>query len=437
MNQIKIAALFPGQGAFYRSALKENRALYPAIDEALSEVDAAGRTFIHRSISDILFGPEPSGWEEMLGSSPELLQVGIYAVSVAIYRVLQTNGLNPDVLIGHSFGEIAALVCGGVYSVSQGTEIVLHRSAALKALQSTGGYMAALSVDRSRAEKLLAMAGGVETAIASENHKGQTVISGPEADMDRCAEIAAILKISFAKLKSPYPFHSPAMKPACHAFADRIRSIATKPSATPIFSPILNRYYTASDVLADRLAEHLVLPVNFASAMEKMYGEGVRTFVECGALNALTKITAAALEKPDVTAVACLDSSGEVASLRRAFETLGGQGLLTQPPIASPHTRSLSIANRCALQMTPSQRSQTLRTNSKNPAMRSPKQGAVYTGSLSSIATACVNQGVVGKSEMAPTRFRTPRTHYFSDSQIVRKASDLASADSVGLSEAE
>src|SRR5262249_9323562 len=229
-----------------------------------------------------LFGQESINVADLFTQMPHLSQIAIYAISLAVYRVLQTYGLQPSVLMGHSFGEIAALVAGGWYSVGQGVEIVLHRTAALQALGNTVGYMAALATDRTRAEKILDLAGGEDMAIACENHKGQTVISGPSADMDRCEEVAKILNISFARLKSPYPFHSPMLKAACADFAGRIRHIKGKTGDVPVFSPILNAYYEDKDVLADCLSAHLVLPVNFASAVQQFYQEDVRTFVESG-----------------------------------------------------------------------------------------------------------------------------------------------------------
>ncbi len=345
MRNLKAAALFPGQGAFYWAALKESRAHFPVIEDVVSEVDAVASKRINRSIYEVLFRPGPISASALLTPSSEVVQLGIYALSVAVYRVLQSNGFHPDVLVGHSFGEIAALVCGGAYSVAQGTAIVLHRTAALKAL-SGSGYMAVLNVGASRAEELLAMAGGADIAVASENHRGQTVISGSTAAMDHCAAIAAALKISFTRLKSAYPFHSPVMETARREFRRRIRSITAKSPATPVFSPILNRYYTAGDVLADCLADHLILPVRFASTVRKMYDAGVRTFVECGALNALTKITGTALQEFDVTTLACLDPAGDLASLRTALHALACRAPLSWQ-IADDH--NLLRANRAGV----------------------------------------------------------------------------------------
>jgi acyl transferase domain-containing protein len=346
MTNSKVSVLFPGQGAFYCGALKDIRATHPQIDTVISEIDRAAKPALNASVADVLFGRTPADVAESFTNAPPLSQMMIYTISLAVYRVLQAQGLQPSVLMGHSFGEIAALVAGGWFSVEQGAEIVLHRTAALQALGKAEGYMAALATDRSRAEKILDLAGGKETAIASENHSGQTVISGRHADMDRCMEIAKLLQISFVKLNSPYPFHSPLLKAACADYASRIRHIEAKQGQVPVFSPILNRYYDAKDVLSDCLAEHLVTPVNFATGVQRLYKDGVRVFVESGALTALTKLTSLALGKSDVQTVACLDpGSGEFESFKKAVNTLTAHGLLKGHQPAPSHSVLLPHAN--------------------------------------------------------------------------------------------
>ena len=332
-----IAILFPGQGSFYRSALKECRAAYPQVDAVLAEIDEVAKPWLNASVATTLFDATAPDIADLLAHSPELLQMAIYGISVATYKILQSYGLRPAVLAGHSFGEIAALTCGGAFTVGQGAEIVLHRMAALRVVTKGAGYMAALGTDRLQAEKILDLAGASHSAVAVVNHKTQTVISGAAAEMDTCAEIAKALKIPVVKLNSPYPFHSPVVAAAREDFARRIRQIPEGKLEARVFSPILNRYYTDGDAFADCLAEHLVKPVNFASAVERLYEEGVRLFAECGAMNTLGSIAGKALGKPDVTTIACLDhASGEMASLKAAIRSLTIQGALPEAQPARP-----------------------------------------------------------------------------------------------------
>src|ERR1051326_2643574 len=184
MKGSKLAVMFPGQGAFYPGALKQAGREYPSVRDVFAEVDSVAEARLSQSVTGKLWDskcPDINAW---LKDSPDLLQLAIYGISVAVYRVLALKDLSPDVLMGHSFGEIAALVCAGSFSVSQGAEIVLERTAALAKLATKGGYMAALGTDAATAEKLLKLAGNHEAVIAVENYSAQTVLSGGKGTMD-------------------------------------------------------------------------------------------------------------------------------------------------------------------------------------------------------------------------------------------------------------
>jgi malonyl CoA-acyl carrier protein transacylase len=92
------------------------------------------------------------------------------------------------------------------------------------------------------------------------------------------------------RLESPFAFHSPVLRPAVPQFADRIRGLPQHPMDLRVYSPILHRYYSDGDVLADLLAGHLVRPVAFADGLRRVHADGGRVFVEAGALTALTKL---------------------------------------------------------------------------------------------------------------------------------------------------
>jgi acyl transferase domain-containing protein len=247
------------------------------------------------------------------------------------------------VLMGHSFGEIAAMVCGGAFSVADGAQIVCDRTEASR-LVTGDGYMAALGANRSAASTLVELLGNHDMVVAGENSETQTVLSGVRVKMDRAAEIARILNVGFFRLNSPYPFHSPMMEPVRAEFGRRLQRFSARQLRVPVFSPIMGRYYEATDSLTDCLASHLVRPVAFAPAVRTLYADGVRVLVECGALDALTKLATKAVQASDVKAIACLVREGEdAASLGRAVDALrelervgpGRRSALVQTPAPS------------------------------------------------------------------------------------------------------
>jgi acyl transferase domain-containing protein len=328
MSDSRAGVLFPGQGAFSGAALKEVAAEFPQIAETLAEIDEVAERQLDVSLSETLLGESPPNIEELMRRSPDVLQLGIYATSMGLYRILEQYGFRPEILIGHSLGEISAMVCGGAFSVRDGAEIVCHRVQALRALGDRSGYMVALGTNATRARQMLELLGTQRSAVAVENEEGQTVASGDEKEMDAVTELAKVLHVPVVRLYSPYPYHSPVLAPITADFAARLRNLAQQPLTRPVYSPILGRLYNDSDRLTDVLAEHLTHPVRFADAIRTAHGEGVRTFVECGALDTLSGIVRRILAGADVEVVPCL-ISGPAArqTLESAIETLTGKAV--------------------------------------------------------------------------------------------------------------
>ncbi|MFI5782514.1 acyltransferase domain-containing protein [Nocardia sp. NPDC051570] len=303
MTVKRSAALFPGQGAYAPGALAAVRDL-PEVRETLCEIDAVTGRLAGGTVSDLLYDTDAPDIDELLRSSPDLLQAAIYGTSVAAYRVLLSRGPRPDVLVGHSFGEIAALVCADAFSVTAGAEIVCHRGAALDAAGERDGCQLALSTDVRAVEQILLLIGDPQAVVAAENHAAQTVIAGPGGSVEKAHAIATALRIGTAALKSAYPFHSPMLSAAALDFALRIRHIPQQRPRAEVCSPILGRAYRDTDDLTAALAGHLTRRVRFADTVRALRAGGVGTFVECGALDALTKITRGALgDGPEIVSL--------------------------------------------------------------------------------------------------------------------------------------
>jgi acyl transferase domain-containing protein len=321
MSVEKLALLFPGQGACYPGVLEQAAHQSPDVRRVFDEVDAVAQARLGRTVSAAIWGEGAQPTHALVVSDPDILQLAIFATSLGTYRLLTSQGVRADVLMGHSFGEIAALVCAGAFTVSEGAEIVCHRIEASR-LVAADGYMAALGADASVASTLVALLGEQDVVIAGENSSSQTVLSGSRGKMDRAEEIAKVLNYPFFRLNSPYPFHSPLMEPVRAEFGQRLQRFTPRPLTTAVFSPIAGRYYEAGDSLTDWLADHLVRPVAFGAAVQSLYSEGCRVVVECGALDALTKLAARAMSAPDLTTVACFTRGDDRATFQRAIDTL-------------------------------------------------------------------------------------------------------------------
>src|SRR6476661_6795753 len=217
----KLVMLFPGQGACYPSVMRAAAGSYSTVRDVFQEVDRISTQRFGRAVTDLIWDPAAPGLEHMVAAAPDLVQLAIYAVSVACFRLYAAEGIQPDVLAGHSFGEIAALTCAGAFTVAEGAEIVCGRTEATRVAANTG-YMAALSADLNMATAMVALTGDAETVVAAQNAPLQTIVSGTAASMDQIAAIAKVLNVGFLRLKSPYPFHSPLMEPARNPFRSHV-----------------------------------------------------------------------------------------------------------------------------------------------------------------------------------------------------------------------
>jgi len=342
INGSGTAVLFPGQGAYYRTAVADLRDGYEETTTIFSEIDEAVRPILGRSVlKELLATPGPE-LDEWMRRPPDVLQLTLYGIAVSAYRAMHARGLRPDVLVGHSFGEIAALVSGGAFTVSEGAEIVCHRTDALRQSKPRDGYMCALGTDAAVAQRLLDLVGDPNAVVAVANHPRQTVVSGPAETLDKIVQFAAIMPVNATRLKSPYPFHSPLLTTAAADFAGRIRHLRPRPLTTEVYSPIAGRAYCADDELTEQLAAHLTQPVRFADALRALAAGGITVFVESGALDALARITHAALGS-EIQAVPALMPEAEPAkALEAGLARLAAAGVIApQRPTGQPSLQEL------------------------------------------------------------------------------------------------
>ncbi len=283
------AVLFPGQGAYDMAALQAAHRECLEVSELFADIDKVTLEECGRSLSDVLFGSSPPSVGDLMTDEPWVSQLTILGADIAAYRILEHLGFAPDVLAGHSLGEIAALVCAGGYSTEDGARLVLRRVQALESLDRRDAYMAALATDPHRAQLAIELIADPALAIAVENHDNQTVVVGPGRSMDLLRNVVEQLGISVTRLEAAFPFHGPLLEPAVARYEKSIQDIPQRTLTARVYSPILQRYYEPDEPLAHSLAEHFVLPVHFSDALRRLYADDVRVFVECGAQETLTK----------------------------------------------------------------------------------------------------------------------------------------------------
>lgn len=325
---IETVFLLPGQGSYRAGLFAGNQG--PELLEVLDTVDRVAAEFGRAPVSPLLQRPDAPAAEQLAGSDPFALQLAIFAAGVAAFR-LASRQARPDVLVGHSMGEIAALTAAGAFELADGARLVCHRSAALQANCPQAGSMIALGLNARRAEALIELADVAGLAVAVRNAPAHCVVSGSEAGLQQVRRLAESIGVSATRLPAPFPFHSALLGVAGPAFRAASRGITQHPLLMRVYSPVAGRYLDDSVDAKELLVSQLTGQVDFLAAVQRLHADGARNFVECGAAGlsglvrrSVPEVQASAVESFAAPAAASQPAYGQPAYGQQAYEQQGG-----------------------------------------------------------------------------------------------------------------
>lgn len=277
------AFVFPGQGSQSVGMGADLAQAFPAARAVFEEVDDA----LGERLSKIIF----EGPSDQL-TSTENTQPALMAVSMAVTRVLETEGGldlagKVSLLAGHSLGEYAALAAGRSFGLTDAARLLRLRGQAMqKAVPAGEGGMAAIiGGTLAQVQEICAEAGkGSILEIANDNGGGQIVISGAMDAIDKAVALAKEMKIKRAlKLPVSAPFHSSLMRPAEDVMAEALHKAEIAAPIVPIIANVTASKATDADTIRDNLIKQVTGRVRWRESVEAMSSMGIDTFVEIGA----------------------------------------------------------------------------------------------------------------------------------------------------------
>jgi [acyl-carrier-protein] S-malonyltransferase len=229
------------------------------------------------------------------GERPEHLWLGFYATSVVLARILVDAGVRADVCLGHSGGEVTALVAAGALSVPDGARLLCERMKAVGEADAPPGAMLAVNAHVRRVREMCGAVGDRSLAVAVDNGPRQVVVSGRAEAIDLLRRLAEVIGVPATLLGIPGAYHNPMFAWAADRFAQATADIPLRQPTTPVYSAQLGRYVRTRTDIRELLDGLLVLPVGFREALMNLYDEGAETFIECGARTVLSDLVTAAL----------------------------------------------------------------------------------------------------------------------------------------------
>lgn len=298
---MKIAFLFPGQGAQTEGMFKD---LYDNYEEVSNVMDRAD-IVLDRKITEICF----NGTQEELNLTHNT-QPCVLATELAATGLLLAHHIVPEAVAGFSLGEYAALTVAGVISKDDVFPLIQYRADIMQEAvpEGQGGMVAVIGAEQSWLENTCEEIGCEKLAIANYNSPQQTVLAGTMEGIEEVLRIAKEKRIRAMRLPVSVPSHCMLMKNAARQLRERLSECTFRDPQIPVYMNYNGEKLVDSDGVEEILTLQLSNAVQWVKTLNNMEKDGIDTFIECGPGKILSGLVNKTLKEVKILHVGDLDS---------------------------------------------------------------------------------------------------------------------------------
>jgi acyl transferase domain-containing protein/NADPH:quinone reductase-like Zn-dependent oxidoreductase/NAD(P)-dependent dehydrogenase (short-subunit alcohol dehydrogenase family)/acyl carrier protein len=249
----------------------------PVFHAAVAEIDAVFQPLSGYSLIAELAGENGQDRYHLT----EIAQPALFALQVGVTRMLASQGVVPQVVMGHSVGEVAAAWACGALTLVDATRVIYHRSR-LQGLTAGYGQMSAVGLSGSDTANLLQELGLDDVVLAGENSFKGATVAGSVSGLERLEQVLSERQVFVRRLALDYAFHSPAMNMIGEQVVEALRDIVPRSGQIPLYSTVTGGLLDGKRLDAEYWWQNIRFPVLFQSASETLCEQGYNVFVEVG-----------------------------------------------------------------------------------------------------------------------------------------------------------